>query len=299
MCVPGFPDLEMRIVMKKKKIIKIILCGGLGNQLFQYAFARWCIAKFGGNLVLDVRTGFERDFKYCRSYELDAFKLFDDVQVRQLSRVGARVERIRLALAYRNVPLGRAYLLEKKFDEEEAISCNNAFFIIHGYWQSEAYASELGEVLRSELEFRRSLSEQNRLLASRMSNQDSVAIHVRRVSYDQKLDLDYYRKALKRIQELVPGAKYYCFSDDREWCEHHLHFVPNMVMIDNSSLPAIEDFQLMTYCKHFIIANSTFSWWAAWLGGADGFVINPQMDVRQSQSNSDNRTSRWESVVLD
>ena len=119
---------------------------------------------------------------------------------------------------------------------------------------------------------------------------------VRRVQYESAIESSYYDRAIPEMLKRVPGAKFYCFSDDLEWCRAHLLPKYPMKLIDNRGLPAIEDFQLMTHCRHFITANSSFSWWAAWLGGSDGVVLTPQIDMSHKEPADGDRPCHWTSL---
>ena len=92
---------------------------------------------------------------------------------------------------------------------------------------------------------------------------------MRRAQYDRKLSLDYYRRAMARMRELVSRPRFYVFSDEPGWWLENGDNGPDVEVITTELLPAIEDFHVMSLCRHFIIANSSFSWWAAWLGRAN------------------------------
>lgn len=261
--------------------LRVLLCGGLGNQLFQYSFGRALAERYGLKLELDVGTGFARDFVYQREYELDVFELSGQVELIRPSKFAMQLQRVKLALALRKWAFTGNYLIEpadRKYDPELVQFREGRSFTVFGYWQDERYFADIEETLREELCFKRQLTAENQLLAKQMQVEDSVAVHVRRVEYDCALGLDYYDRAIPKMLEQVPNAKLYCFSDDPDWCRANLLPKYSMILIDNSALPAIEDFQLMTNCRHFITANSSFSWWAAWLGrSSKGFTIRPSL----------------------
>jgi len=260
--------------------LRVLLCGGLGNQLFQYAFGHAIAERYGLQLALDIGTGFARDFAYQREYELGVFELSDRVELIRPSRLEMRMQRVKLALALRQWAFTGNYLIEptdREYDPELVQVGQRRSYTVFGYWQDERYFADIEEVLRQELCFKRQLSAENQLLAKQMQAEDSVAVHVRRVQYDCALRAEYYDRAIPEMLEQVPNAKLYCFSDDPDWCRADLLPKYSMTVIDNSPLSAIEDFQLMTHCRHFITANSSFSWWGAWLGSyKEKYVILPK-----------------------
>ncbi|MGZ0708422.1 alpha-1,2-fucosyltransferase [Coraliomargarita sp. W4R53] len=282
-----------------KLAIRILLCGGLGNQLFQYAFARALAERFDAGVQLDLGTGFARDLVYRRNYELNVFQLPDRVELIQPTKFEMQIERIKLALARRNWFFEKYYLLEPnrgdylaKVETLKPLSKCTSF----GYWQNERYFSEVEDILRKELSFSRELSLQNQALAKDMQSTDSVALHVRRVQYDCAVDASYYDRAIAEMIKRVPGSRFYCFSDDMDWCREQLLPKYPIELIDNRGLPAVEDFQLMTHCRNFITANSSFSWWAAWLGGRAGQVLTPALDMRHRIPQVGDRPGHWQSV---
>lgn len=276
---------------------RVLLCGGLGNQLFQYAFGRTLAERYRAKLQIDLGLGFSRDLVYHRSYELDAFQLSEQLELVRPSRIEMNVQRVKLAFARRKWAFTQDYLIEPSvefyWNGADSLAGDRCYTSL-GYWQNECYFSEIEELLRQELKFKRQLSAENKALASEMQSSDSVALHVRRVQYESAIDSDYYVRAISRMLKQVPGAKFYCFSDDLDWCREHLLSKYPMELIDNRALPSIEDFQLMTHCQHFVIANSSFSWWAAWLGqSAAKRVVAP---ARSSWDNPDAVPSAWECI---
>ncbi|MGZ0656218.1 alpha-1,2-fucosyltransferase [Coraliomargarita sp. W4R72] len=277
---------------------RVLLCGGLGNQLFQYAFGRALTERYSGSLEIDIRTGFARDFQYKRNYELDVFSLASAVRIVTPSKLGAECERVKLALARRRLLLESRYLIEGALDGAEDFRSLPARhkYTLFGYWQSQRYFSDIEAQLREELRFKRELSTDNQEIAAQMRSEASVALHVRRLQYDCAIDPSYYDRVIPQMLDRVPDAKFYCFSDELNWCREHLQPKFEMELIDNRELPAIEDFQLMSQCRHFITANSSFSWWAAWLGGRAGQVLTPALDMRHRIPQVGDRPGHWQSV---
>lgn len=263
----------------KNPSLRVHLCGGLGNQLFQYAFARMVAEDFNLKLELDTNTGFARDFVYKRSYELDVFKLSNRIKLVRPSNFEMQVQRMKLALALRQWAFTESYLIEPsdgKYSPDLVQVKAGKSYTCYGYWQDKRYFSKIEETLRQELSFKRQLSGPNQIMAQQLESENSVAVHIRRLQYDCALGMDYYDREIKNILNLIPDAKLYCFTDDPKWCLEKLLPKYKMTLIRNKNLPAIEDFQLMSHCRHFITANSSFSWWASWLGRAkDKLIIRP------------------------
>ncbi|MDA7540933.1 alpha-1,2-fucosyltransferase [bacterium] len=269
--------------MKKSDVkthsLRVHLCGGLGNQLFQYAFGRVVAEHLNLKLKLDIGTGFARDFVYKRHYELDVFELNDQTELIRPSKFAMQLQRLKLALALRKWAFTGNYLIEPSDGQylPDAIQGETGkSYTCFGYWQDERYFSKIENTLRKELSFKRQLSGPNQIMAQQLESENSVAVHIRRLQYDCALGIDYYDREIKHILNLIPDAKLYCFTDDPEWCLEKLLPKYKMTLIQNKNLPAIEDFQLMSHCRHFITANSSFSWWAAWLGRAkEKLIIRP------------------------
>lgn len=285
--------------MAKSPSIKIFLCGGLGNQLYQYAFARSLALRSGAELKLDAASLFPLDRMYQRTFELDAFALPEDVSVIRKSPLFSRYKRKLLEWRNRGISLGASsYISEPRplqFEPEYAAFKPTRSVSIFGYWQCEAYFSEHADAIRADLKFREPVCEEHAALYSEIISNTSVAVHVRRVQYDRKLEIDYYKQGLVKMRKAFPEARFYVFSDDPDWWRFNGDNGPDITLVDSGSLPAIEDFKLMSMCRHFIIANSSFSWWAAWLGcHTQKKVLAPHADC---WSNQDSIPVDWEVVA--
>jgi hypothetical protein len=169
-----------------------------------------------------------------------------------------------------------------------------------GYWQSERYFLEQQKSIREDFRFRQAFAGFNAALAAEMSSSPSVSVHLRRGDYlsDQIMDvcsLDYYRAAAKYIEESIGRPTYYVFSDDTDWVRSHVDFLPGATFIDhNKGLDSHKDMQLMSRCKHHIIANSSFSWWGAWLNPSPHkIVVAPSTWFRHGRDDSDHVPSQW------
>ncbi len=256
--------------MHRTLTCRILLSGGLGNQLFQYAFARSLALRSEAHLELDVESLFRVDRRYRRSYELGIFMLPGDIRLvrgagvvlRLRRRIVMRLQRCRpfTACAYVDEPRPlRFYPEYARWRLERNVA-------LTGYWQCSEYFRECADVLRADLQFRAPLPRAALAVTSRMESEPSVAVHVRRVGYGTTLGTGYYSEAMRRMRLRTPGARFYVFGDDPEWWRGHGDNGPDVDVVSTGGASADGDFRLMTHCRHFIIANSSYSWWAAWLG---------------------------------
>lgn len=258
-------------------MILVKLYGGLGNQMFQYAAGRALALRRNDRLALDLRW-YETDRGATpRQFELGALSVAAEVAGPQvLSRLeGRRWFRRPVLLTQRGRQLDRRLL------EVEARDV-----ILDGYWQCESYFIDVRPTLLEELEPRTEPGEDNRRLLDRIGAADlPVAVHVRRGDYVSSAptaalhgtcSLEYYRMGAGIVRERFGGqeATFFVFSDDPEWVAANLQLDgPVLYVSHNDARRGWEDLRLMRACKGFVIANSTFSWWGAWLSEAEEKVV--------------------------
>lgn len=257
-----------------KNLVVVNLIGGLGNQMFQYATGKSLAKKLNGTLKLDVK-GFET---YFRSYDLNHFKI---------SALVATSEEV-LKLKSKNLFFRPKYICKEKFFGFDASIFGNKLPIyLEGYWQSEKYFKEIREDLISEFQPKDGLSEYSQEIVKKIkSSKNSVSIHIRRGDYlnpeNQQVhgvcSLDYYQSAVQRLNQDLGELTYFVFSDDMSWVKSNLNLRGEVVFVDgNVGDRSFEDMLLMSYCEHNIIANSSFSWWGAWLNqNPNKKVVAPQ-----------------------
>ena len=268
-------------------MVIVRLIGGLGNQLFQYALGRTLAERHATQLKLDIR-GYESYALY--SYALDRFNIIESFatpdEVRRLRGRGWIAERLPRRLQKLNPFRKGSYILERRFSFDPAVLRSPDDIYLDGYWQSEKYFKNLESVLRREFSVRDSLTGHNRELAARIAACNAVSLHVRRGDFasDPKTrrvhglcSLDYYQAAVRRIAESVPQPHFFFFSDEPEWAAANLRVDhPVTIVTGNDASHSYEDLRLMSLCRHHIIANSSFSWWGAWLNAnPDKIVIAP------------------------
>lgn len=253
------------------------LQGGLGNQLYQYATGRALATRLGRALFIDQRT--IQPEAPARQYDLGSFNVEENF-VDGLNAFCTRwVGSVRLGRLFQMVfPTAKAYRLIR--DREEGYDASifephAGPIILHGYWQSFKYFEDIADSLRQEFRFRYAPDRENARMIELIESSASVSLHVRRGDYVSNAafsealgacDADYYRRAVARICLEISNPKFFVFSDDPEWAASNLELPGDPVFIrHNLGRSDVEDFRLMTHCKHFIIANSSFSWWGAWL----------------------------------
>lgn len=182
---------------------------------------------------------------------------------------------------------------------------HNAY--LAGHWQSEKYFSDASETIRSDFTFRHPLTKQNAELAGRIGQTMAVSLHVRRGDYvsDTKANaahglcsLEYYRAAVLLMAEHVECPEFFVFSDDIAWVKANLKIdFPSRYLDHNQGAESYNDMRLMSLCRHHIIANSSFSWWGAWLNpNPDKLVIAPKKWFAYDSNVADLFPAGWVSL---
>ena len=266
--------------------------GGLGNQLFCYAAARRLALANNVELVIDDVTGFVRDRQYDRKFALDYF----NIPIRKATPAERmepceRYRRGVMKWLSRKKPFAKRSYLEQEgndFDDRLLALQVKGTLYLDGYWQSEGYFKDVEKTIRKDLQITPPTDVPTQRMADEIRNCLAVALHVRWFDApDSKsihnASLDYYRRAIALIDERLKSPRYFLFSDDPEASRAKLALLEGRVTCVNNNRDdgnAYADLWLMTQCRHFIIANSTFSWWGAWLAAhANKHVIAPGFEV--------------------
>lgn len=248
--------------------------GGLGNQMFQYAFGRSLSLSLQVPLILDpLHLNHPTKDSCSRKYGLDIFNcnpvLLSEEQYYQLFNCYSNsIKRWWQRLKRHKPPV--LYKENQKFVDPNISKIHDHFYLI-GYWQSERYFHQYMAQIKSDFAFKTSFPPNVLSLARKIKECNSVCIHVRRGDtlnnpLSHNLDTDYYQRAIKALRQSIPNLYFFVFSDDIFWCKKNLQLTSTIYVSDKfPHLTDKIDFQLMTLCKHFIIPNSTFAWWAAWL----------------------------------
>ncbi|MDA7612472.1 alpha-1,2-fucosyltransferase [bacterium] len=267
-----------------KKII-VRIKGGMGNQLFSYAAARRMAISNNVELVIDDVTGFIRDRKYRRFSQLENFKI--------PCRRATAAERLEPFERYRRGVLkfaARKKSFEKKrYLEQERIEFDarllarkvDGILYLDGLWQSESYFKDVEPIIREDLQIKEPSDNLNKQIAETIRSTLSVALHARWFfplgsSDIYNLSCDYYQRAISYMEEGLDSPHYFLFSDDPAATRKKLDLPTDRVTIishNQGDENAYADLWLMSQCNHFIIANSTFSWWGAWLSSFEGKII--------------------------
>jgi hypothetical protein len=270
------------------------LIGGLGNQMFQYAAGRALALRCGAALKLDL-SGFVAKVPAKRRYALDCFSIHASAaskadlarfyrppgpRSRRMDRV---LQRLHIHWPEGDWPIYR----EQHFEFDPAVGQLMAPTYLDGYWQSERYFSDIAGVLRRDFTVKAPLNPENEALAAGIDAANAVSLHLRRGDYVEDpttnryhgiCSLDYYERALACITARAGPPLLFIFSDDQQWARANLRLAVPMTFVDaNPPDQGHLDLQLMARCRHHIIANSSFSWWGAWLNPSpDKIVVAPQ-----------------------
>lgn len=284
------------------------LLGGLGNQMFQYAVGRAVAERHGVPLLLDI-SGF-KDYD-LRCYELDAFSISagiaSEAQLAAFTRLPQQ-QGFWAGLRRRLVgALSQSVLREASYTYDARIETTRPPVLLDGYWQSEKYFAHLAPVLRRELTLKGGLDTANREMLGQIAGAGTraVSLHVRRgdyvsnphtAQYHGACTLDYYRSAVEWMSRQIASPHFFVFSDDPAWVQANLDIPHATTLVQvNDADHGIFDLTLMKSCGHHIIANSSFSWWSAWLNPSpDKIVIAPQQWFRESANDTrDLLPSAW------
>jgi hypothetical protein len=279
-----------------RKIV-VALEGGLGNQMFQYAAARAAAARTSSQLALDIRplrTSGERAF--C----LDAFRLRESLELVTEGAAPRRNGRIRNFL---NTLLGgERSFRESGFRYDPAVLRITPSLRMEGYFQSERYFADIAAAIREDFTPREDLLVEINSLAGKLIPAGTcVSLHIRRGDYTNPaamavhglLDAPYYENALRLVAERIGQALPICvFTDDPAWVRANLTLPGELSFVSEHTRTPLQDLILMSRCTHHITANSSFSWWGAWLNPSQDKVVVTPASWFQPASRLDTRDLR-------
>lgn len=271
--------------------------GRTGNQMFQYAVGRALSLKLGTSLALDDRLAIARgERSITRIFALDVEKNPDLPPASHTAKFAHFWWRY-----FGNSP---RYVRENGLSFDPTILEMKDDVYLHGYWQSEKYFSDYIKEIRSDFAFPKATG-RNAELIDEIDGCTSVSLHLRRGDYVANetyavCNQNYYDRALKILCDSIPDEIHlYVFSDEPDWARQNLILPGSPVFVDhNGEQSDFEDMRLMSRCKHNIIANSSFSWWGAWLGNpAKRTVIAPKNWFALSKmSNPDIWAQGWTAI---
>jgi Glycosyl transferase family 11 len=258
-------------------MIIVNLYGGMGNQLFQYAAGRQLAEKHHTTLKVDIEN-FKTDKR--REYSLHHFNIkeifctsFDKAIIKWKERTRKLLNKEKPGAIYTEQSRG--------FDEKFMKLRNNTY--LDGYWGNEKYFTTIENIIRTEFTVRLPPTGINEMYLQKIKATNSVAIHVRRGDYVSNKETNafhgvcsvaYYQEAITQLSAKISDPHFFIFSDDIPWVKENLLINKFPVdYIEHNNNLAHEDLRLMHSCKHNIIANSSFSWWGAWLNNNPGKIV--------------------------
>ena len=250
----------------------LILSGGLGNQMFQYALYH-VLREKGMKVKLD--TSLYNLTKMHNGYELD--RVFD-ISDKTICKRGLHLMGLRLLLKYRPKFL---VTVDKLFYDASLLNVCKPY--IYGYWQDECYFKSVEQGIRSIFSFQ-GIDNRNLQIANELRACNSISLHIRRgdyVSYGMTIiKEDYYKQAVQYFNNQIKNCVFYIFSDDIKESEDMIRKmnVDYKMIYHNKGTDSYKDMYLMSNCQHNIIANSSFSWWGAWLNNnPDKIIVSPKV----------------------
>lgn len=269
-------------------MIIVRLRGGLGNQLFQYA-AGFALARHH-NTPLKFDLYYYKKHPY-RKFELDKFAFPVDIatreEVHQFTGSNPVIRYVNKRENYLRCP--HVFTQPYYHFYEDYFKLPSPMYL-NGYFQSEKYFQNIKPELASGFGLATALDDQNKALADQIRATNSISVHVRRGDYTKGvynsffggLTEQYYRLAVSKILSSVENPQFYVFSDDITWCKNNLRLKDAFFVEHNKGDNAYKDLFLMAQCRHNIIANSSFGWWAAWMNAnPDKIVIAPNKWFQQ------------------
>jgi hypothetical protein len=250
------------------KIISIK--GGLGNQFFQYAYGRNFMISNKKEVIFDISFFIENTKDTQRSFLLDKFNIDNSVTFKNIKR----------------------NIFIKIFKKIYSKITGN-----YGFYQNEKYFKDIEDVIYKEFTLKNTLTIESKKWEEKIqSTPISISLHIRRGDYINNLktksihglcDIDYYERAVKLLKEKIDqDFEIFIFSDDIEWVRENLKLPYSMNFVSNSEIPDYEEMYLMSLCKNNIMANSSFSWWCAWLNkNPNKIVVGPKQWLVNKTSN--------------
>lgn len=266
-------------------MIIVRLSGGLGNQMFQYAFGKSISILNNQELKFDTIFFEKQDFRKLEitNYSVDINK--------------SKNKEVAEVLFPRNFPLkwfsfitnkiwkySDKYIKEKKsFSFDKSVLNLNGNFYFDGYWQNIKYFENIRETLLREYKIKEKLDTYSESIIKKMSESESVSLHVRAGDYlkipevGSICNMDYYQKAISYIKGKISNPVFFVFSEDKEYVKKMLPSNLKYEMINSNIGKPHIDLYLMSKCRHNIIANSSFSWWSAWLNqNQNKIIVSPK-----------------------
>lgn len=267
------------------------LIGGLGNQLFQYAAGRRLAHVHGAELKMDVSGLGDSAYRTVRHYELATFGIKQAFatakELKKFTTRNSMMSRILNRITQSGMQLPESCIREAHYHFDPRILNLPDGVYLDGYWQSERYFADVADLIRSDLTIAAPAEGRNLELLEQIESCNAVSLHIRRGDYvtdpvmrqvHGTCRLDYYVRAVEHVASKISKPVFFVFSDDPAWARKHLALSYPVHIVDhNDTEHGNEDMRLMSLCRHHIVANSSFSWWGAWLNPRlDKIVVAPQ-----------------------
>jgi len=270
------------------------LIGGLGNQMFQYALGRSLAAKNNTTCVMDLSGYKNQNPKDTpRDYALGIFNVqenfLDENKAKkyQLNKYQKKLKKI-----FKN---HGKHVLEVGLEFKSKILQSKDNTYLAGYWQSEKYFMDISDTIRNDFTLKNPLPTSVQEMDNLISTSNSTSIHIRRGDYISNKNAqqhhgsctpEYYNKAIDIINDKVSDPHFFVFSDDIEWCKENIK-ADKISYVSDGKMTDYEEMYLMSKCKHNIVANSSFSWWGAWLNkNTEKIVIAPKKWLNNPKENT-------------
>ena len=275
-------------------MIIIEISGGLGNQMFQYALGQRFVS-MGKEVKYDL-SFYNENVQTLRKFELDIFHVdcpvATEYELRKMGKVQNFFDRIS-----RKFYSGCNKIYKENLDagyQPEIFELYDTY--LSGYWQSEKYFKDIRDRILAIYRMPEGMNRNSKELLSKMQNENSVSIHIRRGDYLSKENYrvyggicttHYYKKAFEYVRENLANPRFYIFTNDIEWVKQQFKGDDMWIVECNNNVDNYFDMFLMSNCKSNIVANSTFSWWGAWLNqNTEKIVISPDKWFRNHSVSS-------------
>lgn len=299
-------------------MIIVKIQGGLGNQFFQYAYARALSERYKTPFKLDIRNyDFENadddapDKKFKRGYGIGRYNTIENIATKKEIEpfLKYRKRKGRIWYPYNKLIANSSIYIEEaqyhyshSYAHPQRLEKGKSVYL-DGFWQTEKYFKDIETAIRREFTLKNAPEGKNKETIKKMESSESVCLHVRRGNFlipeyrkhHGICSLDYYEKAIAEIVKRVQNPHFFIFSDDHAWVKENIKLpFPTTYVDHNGSDKDYEDLRLMNSCKHHIIANSSFSWWGAWLSkNKDQIVAYPSQIFKKKWNLKDFAPEKW------
>ena len=268
-------------------MIIVEFMGGLGNQMFQYAMGKSLSTHLNTDLKFDLTALLDRtpkeNFAY-REYDLDVFNLSTERATQKEIDRFFKQSKYKFIRLLKNLTINKInphpVFREPHFHYTPAVYDLPKNSYLAGYWQSPKYFENIKEDLRKDFTFKENLLPVSKGISYDILTHNSVCINVRRSdfltnSFHGACDMKYFIPSIEIITSKVQNPHFFIFSDDIPWCEDNfrLDYPVTFVKHEHKGFKFSNYLQLMSMCRHFIIPNSSFAWWAVWLNGEKNKIV--------------------------